>query len=80
MSTVGAVRERPLQISRHFAYQIKAKEHLKLDVTAFYIATGQAPEAIEEAIAAEIPLIVAVATRDAKVQTGSPATTNDRKI
>ncbi|KAL8827759.1 MAG: hypothetical protein Q9170_006884 [Blastenia crenularia] len=40
---------------------VKAKEHLKPDATAVYVAAGQAPSAIEEAIEAEIPLIVAVA-------------------
>ncbi|KAL9597507.1 MAG: hypothetical protein Q9219_005089 [cf. Caloplaca sp. 3 TL-2023] len=38
-----------------------AKEHLRPDATAVYVAAGQAASAIEEAIEAEIPLIVAVA-------------------
>ena len=36
-------------------------EQLKPDATAVYVAAGQAAGAIEEAIEAEIPLIVAVA-------------------
>lgn len=39
----------------------QAKEVLKPDATAIYVAAGQATKAIEEAIDAEIPLIVAVA-------------------
>ncbi|KAL8724095.1 MAG: hypothetical protein Q9181_006984 [Wetmoreana brouardii] len=39
----------------------EAKEHLKPDATAVYVAANQAAAAIEEAIEAEIPLIVAVA-------------------
>ncbi|KAK7538489.1 succinyl-CoA synthetase-like protein [Phyllosticta citribraziliensis] len=38
-----------------------AKEHLKPDATGIYVAAHQAAAAIEEAIEAEIPLIVAVA-------------------
>ncbi|KAI4180117.1 MAG: hypothetical protein L6R41_007447 [Letrouitia leprolyta] len=38
-----------------------AKERLSPDATAVYVAAGQAASAIEEAIEAEIPLIVAVA-------------------
>ncbi|KAF2753005.1 succinyl-CoA ligase-like protein subunit alpha [Pseudovirgaria hyperparasitica] len=38
-----------------------AKEKLNPDATAIYVAAGQAAPAIEEAIEAEIPLIVAVA-------------------
>jgi succinyl-CoA synthetase alpha subunit len=34
---------------------------LKPDATGIYVAAHQAPGAIEEAIAAEVPLIVAVA-------------------
>jgi len=36
-------------------------EHLKPDATAIYVAAHQAVAAIEEAIEAEVPLIVAVA-------------------
>ena len=36
-------------------------EKLKPDATGIYVAAHQAPGAIEEAIAAEVPLIVAVA-------------------
>lgn len=36
-------------------------EKLKPDATGIYVAAHQAPKAIEEAIAAEVPLIVAVA-------------------
>ena len=39
----------------------QAKEKLKPDATAIYVAAQQAAGAIEEAIEAEIPLIVAVA-------------------
>ncbi|KAH8592433.1 alpha subunit of succinyl-CoA synthetase [Bisporella sp. PMI_857] len=39
----------------------EAMEKLKPDATGIYVAAHQAPKAIEEAIAAEIPLIVAVA-------------------
>lgn len=38
-----------------------AKEHLKPDATAIFVAAQHAPKAIEEAIEVEIPLIVAVA-------------------
>ncbi|KAK8226647.1 succinyl-CoA synthetase-like protein [Phyllosticta capitalensis] len=38
-----------------------AKDHLKPDATGIYVAAHQAAAAIEEAIEAEIPLIVAVA-------------------
>ncbi|KAI9050733.1 hypothetical protein LZ554_004853 [Drepanopeziza brunnea f. sp. 'monogermtubi'] len=38
-----------------------AMEKLKPDATGIYVAAHQAPAAIEEAIAAEVPLIVAVA-------------------
>ena len=40
---------------------LQAKEQLKADATAVYVAARQAASAIEEAIEAEIPLIVAVA-------------------
>jgi succinyl-CoA synthetase alpha subunit len=36
-------------------------EQLKPDATGIYVAAHQAPSAIEEAIYAEVPLIVAVA-------------------
>ena len=39
----------------------QAKEQLKPDATAIYVAAQHAAGAIEEAIEAEIPLIVAVA-------------------
>lgn len=39
----------------------RAKDELKPDATGIYVAAHQAPAAIEEAIEAEIPLIVAVA-------------------
>lgn len=38
-----------------------AMDQLKPDVTGIYVAAHQAPAAIEEAIEAEVPLIVAVA-------------------
>lgn len=40
---------------------LQAMEHLKPDATGIYVAAHQAPGAIEEAIEAEVPLIVAVA-------------------
>jgi succinyl-CoA synthetase alpha subunit len=39
----------------------RAMDELKPDATGIYVAAHQAPAAIEEAIAAEVPLIVAVA-------------------
>lgn len=39
----------------------QAKDQLRPDATAIYVAAQQAAFAIEEAIEAEIPLIVAVA-------------------
>lgn len=42
-------------------HKIKAMEKLKPGATGIYVAAHQAPGAIEEAIEAEIPLIVAVA-------------------
>ncbi len=39
----------------------QAMEKLKPDATGIYVAAHQAPGAIEEAIAAEVPLIVVVA-------------------
>ena len=39
----------------------QAMEQLKPDATGIYVAAHQAPGAIEEAIEAEVPLIVAVA-------------------
>ena len=41
--------------------ELQAKKELKPDATAVYVAAPIAAVAIEEAIAAEIPLIVAVA-------------------
>ncbi len=38
-------------------------EYLKPDATGIYVASNQATAAIEEAIEAEVPLIVAVAER-----------------
>ncbi len=40
---------------------MQAMEQLKPDATAIYVAAHQAAAAIEEAIEAEVPLIVAVA-------------------
>ena len=39
----------------------QAKDQLKPDATAIYVAAQHAASAIEEAIEAEIPLVVAVA-------------------
>jgi succinyl-CoA synthetase alpha subunit len=39
----------------------KAMEKLKPDATGIYVAAHKAPGAIEEAIEAEVPLVVAVA-------------------
>ena len=44
-----------------FTEQEQAKENLRLDATLVYVAAPHAAGAIEEAIEAEIPLIVAVA-------------------
>ena len=41
--------------------RFQAMDKLKPDATGIYVAAHQAPEAIEEAIEAEVPLIVAVA-------------------
>lgn len=41
--------------------EFQAMEKLKPDATGIYVAAHQAPGAIEEAIEAEVPLIVAVA-------------------
>lgn len=41
--------------------EYKAMKELKPDATGIYVAAHQAPGAIEEAIEAEVPLIVAVA-------------------
>ncbi|KAL9122722.1 MAG: hypothetical protein Q9187_000722 [Circinaria calcarea] len=54
LPTVRAVSDNLLLIS-------EAKEQLKPDATAVYVAAHQAAAAIEEALEAEIPLIVAVA-------------------
>lgn len=40
---------------------LQAMEKLKPDASGIYVAAHQAPGAIEEAIEAEVPLIVAVA-------------------
>lgn len=45
----------------HALIHCQAMEQLKPDATAVYVAAQQAAKAIEEAIEAEIPLIVAVA-------------------
>jgi len=55
-----------LSISRSFFkllanHRIKAMKELKPDATGIYVAAHQASAAIEEAIEAEVPLIVAVA-------------------
>jgi len=42
-------------------HRIKAMKELKPDATGIYVAAHQASAAIEEAIEAEVPLIVAVA-------------------
>lgn len=39
----------------------KAKEELQPDVSAIYVPGNQTAQAVEEAIEAEIPLVVAVA-------------------
>jgi succinyl-CoA synthetase alpha subunit len=41
--------------------RFKAMAKLKPDATGIYVAAHQAPGAIEEAIEAEVPLVVAVA-------------------
>jgi succinyl-CoA synthetase alpha subunit len=61
---VGGVR--PGKTGEHLGLPVlptvrKAMEELKPDVTGIYVAAHQAPGAIEEAIEAEVPLIVAVA-------------------
>lgn len=61
---VGGVR--PGKTGEHLGLPVlptvrKAMEVLKPDVTGIYVAAHQAPAAIEEAIEAEVPLIVAVA-------------------
>ena len=50
-----------LAVGRDLLTVIQAKEQLKPDATAIYVAAKYAAGAIEEAIEAEIPLIVAVA-------------------
>lgn len=61
---VGGVR--PGKTGEHLGLPVlptvrKAMEELKPDVTGIYVAAHQAVGAIEEAIEAEVPLIVAVA-------------------
>jgi succinyl-CoA synthetase alpha subunit len=61
---VGGVK--PGSESEHLGLPVlpsvrKAVEVLKPDATGIYVASHQAPGAIEEAIEAEVPLIVAVA-------------------
>ncbi len=61
---VGGVR--PGKTGQHLGLPLlptvrKAMEELKPDATGIYVAAPQAPAAIEEAIEAEVPLIVAVA-------------------
>ena len=56
----AALRGFALMFGYH-AESIQAMEHLKPDATAVYVAAPGAAAAIEEAIEAEIPLIVAVA-------------------
>jgi succinyl-CoA synthetase alpha subunit len=61
---VGGVR--PGKTGEHLGLPVlptvrKAMEELKPDATGIYVAAHQAPAAIEEAIEAEVPLIVAVA-------------------
>jgi len=61
---VGGVR--PNKEGEHLGLPVlpsvrAAKEQLKPDATGIYVAAHQAAGAIEEAIEAEIPLIVAVA-------------------
>lgn len=61
---VGGVR--PGMTGEHLGLPVlptvrKAVEVLKPDATGIYVAAHQAPAAIEEAIEAEVPLIVAVA-------------------
>ncbi|KIW03224.1 uncharacterized protein PV09_05448 [Verruconis gallopava] len=61
---VGGVR--PGKSGEHLGLPVlptvrKAMEELKPDATGIYVAAHQAPAAIEEAIEAEVPLIVAVA-------------------
>ena len=59
----------------------EAKEHLKPDATAVFVAATHATKAIEDAIEAEIPLIVAVAEfmplHDV-LRVGTPLTTLDQ--
>ncbi|KAL8963393.1 MAG: hypothetical protein Q9183_005015, partial [Haloplaca sp. 2 TL-2023] len=56
-----AVSGNVIGIGQFNAYPKQAKDHLLPDATAIYVAAEQAAGAIEEAIEAEIPLIVAVA-------------------
>ncbi|KAL8732755.1 MAG: hypothetical protein Q9166_002536 [cf. Caloplaca sp. 2 TL-2023] len=50
-----------LAYSNNNPNSIEAKEQLKPDATAVYVAANQAAAAIEETVEAEIPLVVAVA-------------------
>jgi succinyl-CoA synthetase alpha subunit len=50
-----------LEISTLLTRKNQAMEKLKPDVTGVYVAAHQAPAAIEEAIEAEVPLVVVVA-------------------
>jgi hypothetical protein len=52
--------ENPRRANTNFVVG-KAMEELKPNATGIYVAAHQAPAAIEEALAAEVPLIVAVA-------------------
>ena len=69
LPSVRAVSEKTLSLTPIVYHNLdyprlitrQAKEHLKPDAAAVYVAAQQAASAIEEAIEAEIPLIVAVA-------------------
>jgi succinyl-CoA synthetase alpha subunit len=60
LPSVREVRNPP-RASNDGADKIQAMKKLKPDATGIYVAAHQAPAAIEEAIEAEVPLIVAVA-------------------
>lgn len=51
-------------------------EILRPDATGIYVASNQATAAIEEAIEAEVPLIVAVAERKQPSRLRTPPATN----